>query len=284
MAMAALFLSVLWMLRDEKDKTRPLLVIAMVINFFYGTVLMYVMNKESGLVPWKYDYILFHLDQSLGVSAPKIAALLHPVGRLPLAVTYEVMVPMMILWFVVGRSHNVAKPLVLAYVAEMVAGPLLYAVVPGCGPRYAFGPAWLHPPAIAAEVVRLSGMPNAFPSLHMATALLFVLFARSKGWRSVALIFLAATAAGTISTGEHYVIDLVPGLIFGCFAACMAQRQWRTAALCAGLVLTWSFGVRLAYGTLLEHGAVLQALIVLTLITTAGIVIKEWLTAPAPQV
>jgi hypothetical protein len=47
----ALFLSALWMLRDTKDKTRPLLVFALVLNLFYGFLLTTVMGGEGGLFP-----------------------------------------------------------------------------------------------------------------------------------------------------------------------------------------------------------------------------------------
>jgi hypothetical protein len=51
----ALFLALVWMLRDDKDKTRPILVFALVLNLFYGFLLTVVMGKEDGLLPWKYD-------------------------------------------------------------------------------------------------------------------------------------------------------------------------------------------------------------------------------------
>jgi hypothetical protein len=280
MAMAALFLSVVWMLRDETDKTRPLLVIAMVINFFYGTLLLFVMNRENGLVPWKYDYVLFKLDDVLGVSAASVAAWLHHGPRLPLAVVYEVMVPMMIAWFLVARRYGSAAPLVLAYVTEMVAGPLLYAVVPGCGPRYAFGKAWLQPPVVQAGVIRLSGMPNAFPSLHLATALLFVFFAQGRLWRTVALSYLVLTAAATISTGEHYVIDLVPGMAFGCFAAYAGRRKLFQAGFFLAMVLAWSLGVRFAYGFLLAHPGVVRGFAAFTAAAVLVAIALEWRAAP----
>src|ERR1700759_4092404 len=81
--LAALFLSVLWMLRDEKDRTRPFLVVALVVNLFYGWLLAFVMGRENGLVPWKYDYILANLDRALGIPTASIAEALQPM-RLPL--------------------------------------------------------------------------------------------------------------------------------------------------------------------------------------------------------
>jgi hypothetical protein len=272
----SIFLSVLWMLRDERDKTRPLLVFAVTLNLFFGTFLNFFMGREGGLLPWKYDHVLFQMDESLGVSAASIAHPLLGACRVPLVVIYHLMVPMMICWFLVTRYRNQRGSVVLAYVAELVAGPILYAVLPACGPVYAFGAQWLHPPAVQANVVRLSGMPNAFPSLHIATAFVFVLFAPGKLWRGVSLAFLAGTGLATLSTGEHYVIDLVSGLAFGCFAASVGYRRVRSALLYLGVVLFWSLTIRFGYAFLIVHPGVTQSLTVLTAAVATLAVFKEW--------
>jgi hypothetical protein len=277
--LAALFLSVLWMLRDEKDRTRPFLVVALVVNLFYGWLLTSVMGRENGLVPWKYDYVLANLDRSLGVPTAGIAQALQQV-RSPLMVVYQLMVPMMIVWFLVARRNRISESLVIAYVAEMIAGPMLYAIVPGCGPLYTFHALWLHPPAVQAVAIRLSGMPNAFPSLHMATAVVFASFAR--GWRSqtFSILFCMATLLATISTGEHYAIDLVAGVAFGCFAASVGRlRVFRSAGLLA-LVLSWSLTVRFAYQFLIANPIVLEAFAAGTVIVAAAQIVAEWGSDP----
>lgn len=273
--LAALFLSVLWMLRDEKDRTRPFLVGALVLNLFYGWLLSFVMGRENGLVPWKYDYVLASLDQSLGFPTTGIAEELQRL-RFPLLVVYQLMVPMMVAWFLVARRNRVSESLVVAYVTEMIAGPLLYAIVPGCGPIYAFHAQWLHPPAVQAVAIRLSGMPNAFPSLHTATALVFVSFARGRLWQTISILFLAATLLATLSTGEHYAIDLAAGLAFGCFAASVGRlRIYRSIAFLA-LVLAWSLTVRFAYQVLIARPAILEAFAGITLIAAIAHVSVEW--------
>ena len=73
----ALALSIVWMLRDEKDKSRPLLVMALVVNLFYGFVLTFAMGREDSIVPWKYDHVLLHLDNVLGLSGISLAAVLQ---------------------------------------------------------------------------------------------------------------------------------------------------------------------------------------------------------------
>jgi len=272
----ALFLSVLWMLRDESDRTRPLLVFALALNLFFGFLTTILMVREGGLLPWKYDRVLFQIDESLGVSAASIAQPLEGVCRIPLVVVYELMVPMMICWFLVTRYQNPRGSVVMAYVAELVAGPVTYAFLPACGPVYAFGAQWPHPPAVQAEAIRLSGMPNAFPSLHVGTALVFVLFAPGRVWRGVSLAFLAGTGLATLSTGEHYVIDLVSGLAFGCFAANVGYHRFRSALLYLGVVLCWSLAVRFEYQLLIVHPGMLRVFAVLTVALAILAVFEEW--------
>lgn len=276
MGVLALFLAILWMLRDQKDRTRAWLVLALVLNLFYGVLLNLTMIREGGVFPWKYDRVLFCLDASLGLHAAAVARATQGAWRLPLLAVYQAMEPMMIAWFLVARYFGWRGSLVLAYVAELIFGPLFYTVVPACGPIYAFGKQWLHPPAVTAGVIRLAGMPNAFPSLHMATALVFVFFAPGRIWRAIALVFLAGTVLATLSTGEHYAIDLVPGLAFGCFAASVGLRRIGWALGFMGVALGWSLSVRFAYPFLIAHPAVLMVALALTLTAVAGALLEEW--------
>jgi len=272
----ALVLSVVWMMRDERDKTRPMLVLAVTLNLFYGFLLTVFMAREGSLFPMKYDPVLLRLDTALGVSAASVASPLQGVWRLPLFVIYNSMIPMMICWFLVTQYRNIRGSVVLAYVAELIAGPILYAVLPACGPIYAFGAQWLHPPTITATTIRLAGMPNAFPSLHFGTALVLVFFAPGKLWRSVALAFLAGTGLATLSTGEHYVIDLVSGAAFGCFAASIGLRRVKSAILFLGVMLLWALAVRFQSGFLIMHPTLPQLFAALTLALALLAVIREW--------
>lgn len=276
LAMGALVLSVVWMLRDQTDRARPLLVMALVVNFFYGWLLTSLMGKEGSLVPWKYDHILAHMDAALGLRAAPIAAALQGQARILLEVVYQLMVPMMVAWFAILRSRELQRALAMAYVVEMVAGPALYALVPACGPIYAFRAAWLHPPAVAASAIRLTGMPNAFPSLHVGTALVLVLLSRSRLPRTFALVFLGATMLATLAMGEHYVIDLVAGLAFGCFAAAAGRLDWKRATLYGGLTLSWSLSMRFAFQFWLENPLALRGFAAFTLLATGAAMVMEW--------
>lgn len=272
----ALFAAIVWMIRNDKDKVRPLLVIGLTLNLIFGALLTIGMSRENSLFPMKYDYILLLLDKSLGVSSASVAIFTNGVLRTVLNAIYTLMVPMMILWIPATGRRTKRGSVVLAYVAELVAGPMLYALVPACGPVYAFRAQWIHPPAIEPTKIHLAGMPNAFPSLHLATALVLVLFARGGVWRTIALIFLAGTAMATLSTGEHYVIDLFAGMAFGCFAAAIGSLQFRRGLVYLGVALVWSLAVRYEYAVLIAHSSVLWIMAVLTILMAIRAVVREW--------
>jgi hypothetical protein len=281
-AIMALFLAVVWMLRDQKDKTRAELVLALVLNLFYGVLLNIFMGREGSVFPWKYDHVLFRLDGALGVSAASLARHLQGPLRVPLWLVYQSMVPMMIVWFLLTRYRRVPG-IILAYIAELVFGPILYTIVPACGPIYAFGKQWLSPPAVPPGAIRLAGMPNAFPSLHIGTAFVFVMFAPGKLWKIVALAFLFDTGLATLATGEHYFIDLVPGLAFGVFASSVGLRSYRYGASFFALTLAWSLAVRFAYVTLIAHPVVTRSCATFTLAAVAFALWRQWSTPPLPS-
>jgi hypothetical protein len=134
---------------------------------------------------------------------------------------------------------------------------------------------------VQADTIKLAAMPNAFPSLHVGTALIFVLFAPGKLWRAVSLAFLFGTGLATLSTGEHYVIDLVAGLAFGCFASSVGYRRFRNALVYLGIVVCWSLAVRFGYAPLIAHPALLRLMAALTVAMAVWAVYREWRTKKA---
>jgi hypothetical protein len=274
------FLSVLWMLKNPKDTARPILVFALVFNLFYCILLNFFMGTEGNLLPWKYDHALIRIDDSLGFSAAAVSRWSLEHGcLLPLVIIYQLMVPMMIGWFFLTRDWNLRGSFVRAYIVELVAGPIMYSILPACGPIYAFGAQWLHPPAVQAGPIQLTGSPNAFPSLHVGTALVFVFFAPGRFWRGVALAFLGGTVFATLATGEHYGIDLVAGLAFGCFAASVGRRLYGRAVLFLAITLSWSLIVRFGYIFLIAHPAITASFATVTAALAAVTVLWE-LTIP----
>jgi hypothetical protein len=278
----ALFFAAIWMLMDPRDKSRPVLVFALVLNLFYGFLLTVFMKTEGSFFPFKFDFVLFHLDTALGLRGEIMAHSLQIV-RLPLWLVYQAMVPMMICWFLVIRSRGQGSSLIVAYAAELAAGPPVYAVLPACGPAYAFGAQWLHPQAaVAAAPIQLAGMPNAFPSLHAATALVLIFFAPGRWWRMVAIAFFAATCMATLSTGEHYTIDLIPGFAFGAFAAQAGLGRYRQAIAFLGAACCWSVAVRFGYPLLIGNPIVIRAGAAVTILAVGLALYRAWSTQPLP--
>ncbi|MGB6191182.1 MAG: phosphatase PAP2 family protein [Terracidiphilus sp.] len=276
MGSIALFLSIIWMLRDEKDKTRAMLVLALVLNLFFGFLLTVFMSKEGSMLPLKYDYVLFNLDKALGLQSAAIAAPLRTTLGMALFWVYELMVPVMIAWYLVAHYCGARGSVIVAYVAELILGPVFYAVLPACGPAYAFKPHWLKPWDVPAVPIHLTGMPNAFPSLHVATAFVFVLFAPRPLWRGISLVFLTGTLLATLATGEHYVIDLVAGLIFGCFAAALGHRENRKAMMFLSITAFWTLTIRFAWGLWIDHVILLRLFAGLSVMLAAATVFGEW--------
>ena len=70
----------------------------------------------------------------------------------------------------------------------------------------------------------------------------------------------------TISTGEHFIIDLVAGLICGCFVANIGLRRYLRAAACFALTLAWSLSIRFGYTVLLDHPWLVRTAALLTVV------------------
>ena len=278
LGLLALAVSIVWMLANPRDTTRPLLVFALLINLIYGSLLSIFLGRESSLFPNKYDDVLFHLDTALGVSAASVArALHHPALTVFLRLVYEALLPCMILCYFLQKNLERRGRVLKAFAAELIVGPMCYAVVPACGPIYAFGPGWLHPAIGAVHLIKLTGLPNAFPSLHLATAFLFVLLAQRTGGRMLAVLLLVATAMATIATGEHFLIDLLPGLLFGAFAWSVGNGQWSFAGLYLASVCSWCVSVRFAYQELIRHPSLLILFALISILMAFHSVLRAWM-------
>lgn len=110
--------------------------------------------------------------------------------------------------------------LVLSVTATI--GVLCYSLLPACGPLMLLGPHnFTHgdsfaagtPPALVPLAAKYPR--NAVPSLHMTWALLVLWISRDlKRGSWLAAIFACLTAIATLSTGEHYLLDLVVAFPF----------------------------------------------------------------------
>jgi len=273
--------SVVWMLailglslrilhRPQGKDAPKILLLILVFAFepFSGAV----MNAENRGFPLKFDYFLYAIDKSLGLSAFWVARLLSEWQRAVLFVVYQSLTAAMIAWYGVNLKRRNGRPagLLVAYLITFGLGPCLYLIVPACGPRHAFGSAFpAGNPDVSPLLVPLNYWPNAIPSLHVATALLFVFFAgRNRVLGGVAWLYLAATVAATLAF-EHYVIDLVVAVPFACCATLVTRSKVRQALSCLAVVLAWLLAIRFATPELTAHPALLRILALVTVASAA---------------
>lgn len=248
---------------------RTLTVIA-IFNYM-GVCLGFYLALASAMLPLKLDYFLSAFDFSLGTEpAFKLGKL---VSAFPVLYWSVIMVYNSFgIWFSViyaahARAHGRFRfNIVRLFVANAFIGFSLYFLFPAMGPKYAF-PAFPNLPAIVKTgAALLTGPPNAMPSLHFAGALMIFWMAQPWKWLRVATgSFCALTAIATLSTGEHYFVDLIVALPYALaiFALASDVPEKRFPMLVgAAMVLTW-FGI-LRYGSI--HPALSWSLVLVTTI------------------
>jgi hypothetical protein len=161
------------------------------------------------------------------------------------------------------RNRNLAM---IAFLAFVIAGPLgvvFYNQVPAGGPGNLFGSKFPFDPMTTEQVrqlplqaLRIGGARNAFPSLHLAWALLAWWYTEgfSRGTKIVFLVFLAGTVISTMATGEHYFVDLVAAFPFALmiYAACALNvpisNPRRLVPLAAAVLMLLAWMVLLRWG------------------------------------
>lgn len=188
------------------------------------------------LHPKTFDLFLYSFDQSLGVQLSfkvgQVVLASHFLTRITVAVYYLLPLAIMFTYArLLVRDRSLAM---IAFLAFAVAGPVgvvFYNVVPGCGPGCLMGGKY---PFETLSTEQLRQMPlqplseggarNAFPSLHLAWALLTLWYSKIlSGWNKALLAtFCLGTVVATLGLGEHYFIDLVAAFPFALMveAAC----------------------------------------------------------------
>ena len=265
-----LFVSMLF----RPQSSAPVKIFLLIVGvMLFGPLSVAVMDAEAAAFPWKFDYYLYLIDQGLGISAFSIARHFSPWLRDVLFVVYETLGYWMILWYALSlnRRDGRPRPLLKSYLISYGLAPLFYLIVPACGPRHAFGAAFpLGTPEVAAVPVKLAFWPNAIPSLHFATAILFVYFAgRSRLLQCFAWAYLLGTAAATLAF-EHYLIDLIIAVPYACFAIRLAEGRFKPAFRNLALVLVWLVSIRFATPLLVKSPPLLPLLVLATVVTACG--------------
>jgi hypothetical protein len=268
----------LWALLQPQAK-EPYKVLALILVFLIEPISSAIMNAESRSFPLKFDYFLEAIDHSLGVTAFLVARQFSEWEKVFLFAIYKCLSAFMIIWYGVHLKMKAGRPrqLLIAYLLAYSTCPALYLIVPACGPRHAFPNVFpFGNPEVTPVLQSLHYWPNAIPSLHFATAFLFILFtARNRVMQTVGCVYLVGTTAATLAF-EHYVIDLIVAIPFACFVASAADLKFRRALYQLGIVLAWLLLVRFATPTLIQHPDAVRLGASLTILLGTQAIRRAW--------
>jgi hypothetical protein len=298
-AVLLLGLRAIWSGRQGRENALALLLPALILVLFISTTGQ-VLRFSGGLNPYTDDAWLYAFDGSLGFqpSFAMAGVMLHSLLLARSASLTYLSLPfamaVVCAWQIPPAARRISWHLLIVLLLAGVAGWLLYNVVPGTGPVYAFGHDFPQHPlpykdlsTFALEKMPIpAGIPrNAMPSLHMGWTVL--LFWNSRGLpralRAALLLYLVLTVVATLGTGQHYLIDLIASLPFVLAVQSAASpsipgKLRRVAAVVAGLGLTsgWLVMVRFGLSLALISPLIPWTLVLLTVGTTFWLEAWMW--------
>ncbi len=258
----------IWSVLPEEKKLMRLGLLPPLLLVLLGYFSSGLLASTGDLHPKTLDLYLYAFDGSLGMQ-PSFAAGRVVLGSLWLTrmclFWYRVLPAVLMLVYAqqLVRRGRAALSVFLAFFLAGPVGIIFYNLFPACGPIYLF-PQFPSDPITGLQVrelllqpVLVSGNRNAFPSLHMAWALLAWWYGEGLSpWvRTLLVLFLAGTVLATLGLGEHYFVDLVAAFPFALmmYAACaggpLGERR-RFLPLCSGLLwmLAWVGLLRFGLG------------------------------------
>jgi membrane-associated phospholipid phosphatase len=230
---------------------------ALLITVCIGSLVWVAARTPAHLV----DTSLAHFDHSIGLEtsvAVQLAAL-HPLVEKLLAVIYVLMIPFSLLALVFPVFEHKREPaqrLLIAYAVAALTTTGVFALFPAAGPWtvYRFPSssdqmlvqwtlALLKSSGSLRQNIAHCGLV-AFPSFHVAQCILTAIaFWHSRWLRIPAAILALLMCISTVTTGWHYVIDVIGGVAVAIFAQIVAVwvfRQWvQTKPVFAGEPSSW---------------------------------------------
>jgi PAP2 superfamily len=229
-AAMVLGLRAIWSESEDRNNALALLAPALILCvFIFGCAR--VLSITSGVNPQTDDAWLYAFDGSLGFQPSFFlgrilydSLLLVRTSMLTyLALPFAMAV--VCAWQIPAGARRICWHMLTILLLAGVGGWLLYTIVPGTGPIYAFGRAFpwkalpykdLHRLRLEKMIVPRTIPRNAMPSLHVAWAVLLYWNSRKfpVALRSAILFFLIFTIFATLGSGQHYLVDLVGSLPF----------------------------------------------------------------------
>ena len=291
--LAGLFLLALrcvWLDGTERRTAYGFLAPAASMVFFVFSA-QRILSLANLLYPKTFDLYLFAADGSFRWQ-PNYAlckAMVHfPIFGITVKLAYISLPFVMALIYAMRIPKNATRPswdMITLFLLAGIVGSLLYNVLPGTGPVYAFHGffPWQSLPYETLGRLRLERIfvpldvpRNAIPSLHVAWAIL--LWWNSRRFSAPMRVFTGAyfvlTIVSTLATGEHYIVDIIAGIPFAlCVQAIVSPEnhalKWAPRARISlsglGLTLIWMLLIRFEIRWLLISPIVPWALLTFTL-------------------
>jgi hypothetical protein len=285
---------------NGQENVVALLTPALILIFFiFGCAR--VLQFTSGLSPLTDDAWLYAFDGSFGFQ-PSFA-----IGRImydSTILTRNALLTYLSLpfamavvcaWRIPVGAKRISWHMLTVLLLAGMCGWLLYNIVPGTGPIYAFAQdfPWKNLPYKDLSTFPLQkmslplGIPrNAMPSLHVGWVVLLCWNSRRfpLALRAALLLYLVLTVIATLGGGQHYLVDLVVSLPFALMvqsaAACLVPdgSQNVTIRMTAqsitgivvglGLVLSWLALIRFGIPFALKSPAIPWTLLLATVSIT----------------
>jgi hypothetical protein len=264
LALAAITAAVVWPLRRRGARPSRGAILTYRVVTVAGIVASYLLLRDVLPIvnPRSYDAELRALDLALFGGDPVLwlDRFVTPGTTEWFAFFYYCYFPLMAVWvvpMVIGaRDEPLLAEFALGVLLVVATGHVLYMVVPGWGPHYAFAAVYPTPlPAgfwlerVLATVAAGGALKDIFPSLHTALPAYFLLFAvrhrRTRpfdlAWPPTAFV-TANIMVAALFLRWHYLVDVIAGFALALAAHAAARRIacWeRTRRTRAGVDPVW---------------------------------------------
>ncbi len=216
---------------------------ALLITVCIGSLVWIAARTPDALV----DASLANLDHRMGLETSMAVHSMSIHSRMAklLAAIYPLMIPFSILALVFPvfeGKREAAQRLVIAYTVAVLTTVAIFAVYPAAGPWTVYRFAASSDQQLVQSTLALlkSAGPLrqniahcglvAFPSFHVAQCILTAVALWHSRWlRIPAAILATLMCISTVTTGWHYVVDGIGGLVVAIFAQLLAIwifRRW----------------------------------------------------------
>ena len=258
-----------------------------ILTFLFMMTPHAALTLTATLHPLTLDFHALRWDHAAGIDiTPALVSLIDAVPGLPEMVRMAYgLTPLSFLAVALlhlrGRPAH-TPPALLLWVVLTVCALSAYHFFPIAGPKYLFGSdnfvaALRDAGSFSLVPAMIPPFPrNGMPSMHFGwmLAAAWLWWQAETRWFSRALITVMTvlTAAATLYTGEHYVIDLIVAVpfVFAAIAltttgaALPARARWRSVGAGFATWLGWVFALRLQLDLFIRYPLLCQAALALT--------------------